>query len=220
MNMKVKVTDESVLITEYSCINEGEVGVNICEFDLPECFAGLRVTAVFDNLPVPVNGDFCIVPPLKKGTVTLGVYAYNENAEEIVLMYSPKATVFYVNKGSYSDEIGVENTPTITEFEQYCHNLMSETQQVMTGFEKAENKVSVIDENSTDEQYPTAKAVYQLVGNSVLKRLANGLKTYFTNVSSVTSSKLKSTSVVSLSFTIVTLSGVGITSVVLSKVIA
>lgn len=165
--MKVKVNEKSVIITEYNCINEGEVGVNVCEFDLPECFSGLMVTAAFNNLPVPVNGNICCVPPLKKGTVTLGVYAYSEDENGVTLMYSPKSTVFYVGEGSYSEDIGVEFTPTITEFEQYCQGLLSETRQIVEGFEKTENKVTVIDELSSDAQFPSAKAVYDFVESEV-----------------------------------------------------
>lgn len=164
--MKVKVTKEMVVITEYNRINEGEVGVNKCEFDLPECFSGLKVTAAFNNVPVPVNDNMCSLPPLKKGTVSLGVYAYSENSDGIILMYSPKATVFYVEAGSYSDEIGVEYTPSVTEFEQYCHDLLNETNQLVQGFENTRNRIIEIDETATHEQYPTAKAVYDLLGSS------------------------------------------------------
>ena len=93
--MKVKVTEENVVITECSCINEGEVGINECGFLLPECFEGLTVTAAFNNIPVPVVDNKCNVPSLKKGTAILGVYAYKENDEGIELMYSPKPTSFF-----------------------------------------------------------------------------------------------------------------------------
>lgn len=35
----------------------------------------------------------------------------------------------------------------------------------ISGFEDSSNKVIAVDENSTDEQYPSAKCVYDLVGN-------------------------------------------------------
>lgn len=124
--MKVKVTKENVVITECSCVNEGEVCVNECYFQLPECFEGLSVTAAFNNIPVPVFDNKCNIPSLKKGTATLGVYAYKEHAEGIELMYSPKPTVFLVNAGSYSDEMGVEIVPTISEFEQFCKSYTEE----------------------------------------------------------------------------------------------
>lgn len=163
--MKVIVTKEAVVIAEYSCINEGEVCVNTCYFDLPECFEGLSVTAAFNNIPVPVIDNQCNIPSLKKGTVTLGVYAYREDENGVTLMYSPKPTVFYVNPGSYLEEIGVEETPTVTEFEQYCKSFSAQALELVEGAEQTSNKVTEITEESTDEQYPTAKAVYDLFGN-------------------------------------------------------
>lgn len=43
-------------------------------------------------------------------------------------------------------------------------------------FEKKENKVTEINENSTDTQYPTAKCVYNLVGDisTILQQLDTG----------------------------------------------
>ena len=158
--MKVIVTKEAVVIAEYSCINEGEVCVNTCYFDLPECFEGLSVTAAFNNIPVPVTDNQCNIPSLKKGTVTLGVYAYREDENGVTLMYSPKPTVFYVNVGSYSDEIGVEETPTVTEFEKYCTQFSEMAIGMLERAETPENKVTEITEESTHEQYPSAKATY------------------------------------------------------------
>ena len=158
--MKVIITKETVVIAEYSCINEGEVCVNTCYFDLPECFEGLCVTAAFNNIPVPVTDNKCNIPSLKKGTVTLGVYAYREDENGVTLMYSPKPTVFYVNQGSYSEEIGVEEMPSVTEFEKYCTQFSEMAMGILEGAEMHSNKVTEITEESTDEQYPSAKATY------------------------------------------------------------
>ncbi|MBO5463316.1 MAG: hypothetical protein J6A49_08380, partial [Clostridia bacterium] len=158
--MKVIITKETVVIAEYSCINEGEVCVNTCYFDLPECFEGLCVTAAFNNIPVPVIDNKCNIPSLKKGTVTLGVYAYTEDEDGVTLMYSPKPTVFYVNQGSYSEEIGVEEMPSVTEFEKYCTQFSEMAMGILEDAEMPSNKVTEITEESTDEQYPSAKATY------------------------------------------------------------
>ena len=158
--MKVIITKETVVIAEYSCINEGEVCVNTCYFDLPECFEGLCVTAAFNNIPVPVTDNKCNIPSLKKGTVTLGVYAYREDENGVTLMYSPKPTVFYVNQGSYSEEIGVEEMPSVTEFEKYCTQFSEMAMGILEGAEMPSNKVTEITKESTDEQYPSAKATY------------------------------------------------------------
>lgn len=118
--MKVNVTKENVLITSCSPVNEGEYMVNKCEFLLPDCFEGLTVTAAFNNIPIPLMGNVCYIPSLKKGTASLGVYAYRETDEGLELMYSPKPAYFYVDNGSYNDDIGEEDIPGITEFEKYC----------------------------------------------------------------------------------------------------
>lgn len=121
--MKVKVTKEHVAIIENSSINEGEFNVNMCQFLLPDEFSDLQVTAAFNNIPVPVMNGVCVIPNLNKGTVTLGVYAYREQADAVELMYSPKPTVFYVEEGSYSAEIGVTEKIEISEYERYCHEI-------------------------------------------------------------------------------------------------
>lgn len=121
--MKVSVTKENVVITECSRINEGEYRVNKCEFRLPEYFNGLTVTAAFDNIPVPLFGNECYIPSLKKGTSTLGVYAYEETEEGLRLMYSPKPAMFYVDSGSYSDSVGKEEIPETSVFEKYCKEI-------------------------------------------------------------------------------------------------
>ncbi len=164
--MKVNVTKNSVSITEYSTINSGERGVNLCEFQLPEEFSSLSVTAAFNNIPVPVCDGRCIIPTLKKGTVVLGVYAYKENADGVELMYSPKPTAFYVNEGSYSEEIGGEEIPTISEYEKFCKMFADSLLENVKDGETLANKTQQITEASTHDQYPTAKAVYDYVSES------------------------------------------------------
>ncbi len=161
--MKVKVTKEAVIITECNTINAGETGINSCEFDLPEEFSTLSVTAAFNNIPVPVCDNKCLIPTLKKGTVVLGVYAYRENDEGVELMYSPKPTAFYVNEGSYTEEIGREDVPEISEFESFWKKFSDSLLEKTRDMEKTSNKTGEINENSTDEQYPSAKAVYDAI---------------------------------------------------------
>lgn len=155
--MKVNVTKENVVITESTRINEGEYRVNKCYFQLPECFDGLTVTATFDNVPVPLFGDECYIPSLKKGTSTLGVYAYRETDDGLQLMYSPKPTRFYVDDGSYNDDIGVEETPEISQFEKYCEeisNLAIPKTNIIENFD-------IEDEVSVDHIY-SASAIMEL----------------------------------------------------------
>ena len=161
--MKVNVTKDLVIITEYSPVNSGEKGLNICEFQLPEEFSGLTVTAAFNNIPVPVCDGECVIPTLKKGTAILGVYAYKESDAGVELMYSPKPTAFYVNEGSYTEEVAIEEIPSITEYEKYCQMFTAELMKKVENREDVANKTQVITENSTHDQYPSAKGVYDLV---------------------------------------------------------
>lgn len=118
--MRVSVSEKEVKITDMSVVCEGDHGVNKCFFDLPKSFEKLSVTAVFGGVIIPlVNGE-CFIPSLKKGNTTLGVYAYKRNGDELELMYSPKGTCFYVEKGSFTDDVVQEEIPDISHFEEFC----------------------------------------------------------------------------------------------------
>ncbi len=121
--MKVNVTKERVVIEKYSPVNENELNVNTCKFQLPECFKELNVTAVFNDIPVPVLDNMCVIPSLKQGTASLGVFAYKEDGGVVRLMYSPTPTFFSVNTGSYTENLKSFSVPEIGEFEEYCRRL-------------------------------------------------------------------------------------------------
>jgi len=129
--MRVSVNEKTVTITENSQVNYGEHGVNVCFFTLPECFKDLCVTAVFDGIPVPVSGGECVIPSLKKGNVTLGVYAYKKVGEQVEIMYSPKPTVFYVGDGSFCEDEMAEEAPAIGRFEEYCNAVLTRLSQFL-----------------------------------------------------------------------------------------
>ncbi len=91
-------------------------------------------------------------------------------------MYSPKPSYFYVDDGSYSDTVNAEAVPDISLFEQYCLLIKEKAEEFVGAAEsncysKAEidlllgvkenssNKVTALSENSTDTEYPSAKAV-------------------------------------------------------------
>lgn len=174
--MKVEVTKQAVTVTQQSVICEGDYCVNECILDLPECFNGLSVTAVFNNIPVPVTDGKCIIPSLKKGNGVLGVYAYKKDSgtDELKLMYSPEPCVFWVSDGSYTEEVTTEKIPEISRYEEYCNMLREycteyldkvsfENEEELKKCEKLIHKVTSLSESSTDEEYPTAKAVYEVI---------------------------------------------------------
>lgn len=147
--MKVSVSEKEVKITEMSVVCEGDCCVNKCFFALPKSFDGLSVTAVFGGVSVSlVNGE-CFIPSLKKGNTALGVYAYKRNGDELELMYSPKSTYFYVEKGSFTDDVVEEEVPEISRFDEFCGMLASYcTEQIKEhcNLKKAENpKISELE---------------------------------------------------------------------------
>ena len=138
--MLVEVTKEKVVVTQGGHINEGEMNVNLCSFSLPMCFEELNVTACFNGIPVPVVKNRCTVPALKKGTATLGVYAYKEGESGIELIYSPEPTCFCVHEGSFSEDFEQEISFEISEYEQYCNMLRDEFEKTEAFFSQAEEK--------------------------------------------------------------------------------
>ena len=81
-------------------------------------------------------------------------------------------------------EGSTEEYYTKTEIDEVISNLeesvatsIEEGLEGLEGKEDAINKVNVLDESSTDEQYPTAKCVYDLIGNveAVLAELTEGV---------------------------------------------
>lgn len=165
--MVVEVTKDAVAISEYSVVNTGEFCVNECEFILPDYFEGLNVTAVFNNIPVPLVDSRCLVPTLEKGSAVLGVYAYREGKNGIEIMYSPRPTVFTVTQGSVSEEINEEAVPEISIYEQYCKMIAQDTKKIFDSI------VERINETNNDSDIPTAKAIVDYV-NEVLGGIDNG----------------------------------------------
>lgn len=161
--MKVDVTKERVAITECHVVTEGEYCVNECEFQLPECFEGLTVTAVFNDIPVPLLENKCFIPSLKKGGAVLGVYAYRKNGEDLELVYSPKPTAFYVDEGSYTGTNGIEEVPELSKYEEYCTMLSQLCENLISQIDCIERAslTQTISSESTHSQVATAGAVYE-----------------------------------------------------------
>ena len=157
--MKIKVTEKQVMITELSEVIEGEYGVNECEFALPKSFDGLCVTAIFNGIPTPLVNSKCFIPSLKNGNCIVGVYAYRETLGETEIMYSPRPTMFFVDKGSFTEDVGEEVIPQIGDYDLYCEMLRDYWADLIKS-----NTVPQYTENATEKQYYSAKAINEMIG--------------------------------------------------------
>lgn len=123
--MKVQVTINNVKIIKETGLNENEYNIHEFEFDFVEEYEGLTKKAVFTDaneqsyIETIVNNK-CSVPTEvlhKNEYVTIGVYAYEVENEELKLRYSPQPTHFFVNEGSYKS-VNNSTPPTPSEIEQ------------------------------------------------------------------------------------------------------
>lgn len=123
--MKVQVTINNVKIIKETGLNENEYNIHEFEFDFVEEYEGLTKKAVFTDaneqsyIETIVNNK-CSVPTEvlhKNEYVTIGVYAYAVEDEELKLRYSPQPTHFFVNEGSYKS-VNNSTPPTPSEIEQ------------------------------------------------------------------------------------------------------
>ncbi len=163
--MKVNVTEKQVFITEEGQVNQGEYAVNQCEFILPECFEGLSVTAVFNDIHVPLVDSKCYIPSLEKGNCSLGVYAYRQNENEPEIIYSPKPDKFPVSEGSFRNNFKDEDVPDLSQLDLFCEQLREYWKKIIDS-----NTLSEYSEDATENQYYSAKAV-----NEILDTLIMGL---------------------------------------------
>lgn len=114
--MKIRVKTHEIKITDIEDYNRGEYNIQECEFEFDKEYTGLSKIAVFSNdtetINITIVNDRCIVPSEMleaEGIVTLGVYAYEVEDDELKLRYSPKPICFNVEEGSYKE--GDQPTP-------------------------------------------------------------------------------------------------------------
>ena len=124
--MQILVNTNNVILNKKDTIESGEYNVTPCEFNFTEEYEGLIKTAVFTkggrSYKMNIVNNTCQIPyeVLETvGVVALGVFAYEEQNEILVLRYSPKPTVFNVTQGSYKENAENSTPPTPTQFEQY-----------------------------------------------------------------------------------------------------
>ena len=123
--MQVIVNPHTITINKNEIVNEGEYNIQSCEFQFSEEFIGLSNIAVFTGLngsyKVALSDNTCVIPIevlQNEEVITLGVYAYDVDGEELILRYSPTPDVFTVEPGSYVANAQNSSAPTPTEVEQ------------------------------------------------------------------------------------------------------
>ena len=118
--MKIIVKPHDIEIQKTEKVNENEYKITKCEFEFSEEYTDdLVKVALFTNSAgtykqIIFNNE-CDIPPeilkVQEASI-LGVYAYKEENEELVLRYSPEPIKFYISKGSYIEN--AENSEPIT----------------------------------------------------------------------------------------------------------
>lgn len=124
--MEIYVAKDHVNIIQNESINKNEYNVNTCNFTFEEAYSNLVKKALFTNAKgktyeMLITNNICQIPSEvldEIGLVTLGVYGYETQNEELVLRYSPKPSTFFVQDGSYKDDAENTSVPTPTELEQ------------------------------------------------------------------------------------------------------
>ena len=134
--MQVQVTKDKVTILDKCTVkvHKGEYNINKITFDLSEEYTDdLVVNAIFSlengkAYQMSILNNECGIPAevlASSGIVTLGVYAYKVNNEELELRYSPYPTYFTVIGGSYDPSAEESQEITPSQFEQYMQALQA-----------------------------------------------------------------------------------------------
>lgn len=121
--MQLKVSTTKVTVVEDTTLNRGEYRANTVQFEFGSAFDSLVKVAVFTrgrkNYEVPVDGDEVDIPYdilRSRGSFKIGVFAYRNENDELVLRYSPEPCAAKVMEGSYVEEGDDPSDPTMTGF--------------------------------------------------------------------------------------------------------
>ena len=142
--MKIKVTKDNVTIDKDELYHAGEYNIHDCTFEFSEEYTDIFVKkALFgvDNkfYEMSILNNQCEIPydVLKSnGMVILGVYAYEVLEDKLKLRYSPMYDKFFVNLGSYQENIENQEEIRPTQFEQYMQALQNGLAEVQSSIDK------------------------------------------------------------------------------------
>lgn len=123
--MEIEVTVNSLYLISDVLLNDGEYKVNKCTFIFDEVYDSLVKKAVFTSNDGTsylqlIENNSCEIPAevLKKGFITIGLYAYELVDNELKKRYSPAPIAKLISKGSYIEKTKNSSAPTPSELEQ------------------------------------------------------------------------------------------------------
>jgi hypothetical protein len=107
--MKIIVDAHKITLEKDEIINAGEYNIQECTFEFSEEYDNLVKVAIFssqtNSFKVNINNtNKCIIPYEvleNENIITIGVYGYEIDGEELIKRYSPSPEHFKVEDGSY-----------------------------------------------------------------------------------------------------------------------
>lgn len=157
--MQIIVNPHTLTINKTEIVNEGEYNIQSCNFQFSDEFSGLSKIAVFTGIngsyKIALSSDTCIIPIevlQNEEIITVGVYAYDVDGEELVLRYSPTPDVFTVEPGSYIENAQNSSAPTPTEVEQLQSQITDNANNIETLQETTSEHTSQISDIEAEQK--------------------------------------------------------------------
>ena len=158
--MKLNISINNVIIDDSNILNAGEYNIHEVEFVFDEAYEGLIKKAVFSagdsNYLVAIIDNKCTIPyeVLEKNeTITIGVFAYELESDELKLRYSPAPCYVNINEGSYKENYDNYNVPAPDVVEQLESEINAKQDELVSGTNiKTINNESILGEGNIDIQ--------------------------------------------------------------------
>ncbi len=168
--MIIKVGINEISVVEQDLLNAGEYNIHECNFEFDEVYDGLVKKALFTNktntYQVSIVENSCTIPYevlQKSGVITIGVYAYEVQDEELIMRYSPKPCTKYIDIGSYKEHYDNYEEVTPTDKEQ-MEQIVQDIEDKMDNLDIDANKVDTTTTITITKKDGTTKEVEVLDG--------------------------------------------------------
>ena len=174
--MIIKVDDKKVKITKKDSVNSGEANVHICNFVFSDEYEGLIKKAVFTTeqeatYSANIVNNKCDIPIdilYKKGNIKLGVYGYELGQnEELILRYSPIPTNFYINQGSYDEDVDI--TKIVDTSEGTIQN--TDVLKDKVGFSQGEKVIGILETETKNVKSTNETQIITPSQNSLINEI-------------------------------------------------